>query len=165
MLILFSLIVCCIFYACSNQKKIDTIIEFVEQKNVISEFKGYTLYYRASGDEPGTSLIYVKKANVECQPYIVLVDVENAKIIRINNTDVIDTCQKDYIGYQMIVKLVQKFLDSKLYYVSVDLDDTLYINPFTTEFACLIKKSKIPSSTPRNFEYFKRYKDDWYIRK
>lgn len=149
--------------SCNSQSMNNDMVIKKYYNTDFNKLKGLSIYCRSKGHQQNTSIYFVNEFSGKCSPYTVEFNDFNKTLVEIKNHLVLSSCEKDYLSKEQIDTAIQLFVEYKLCLIQVDLEENVYINPNKQELPTLLRKS--PTSTPRDLQLFKHYKDNWYIRK
>lgn len=149
-----------IFVQSCNGQNFESIIE--KYNNVdFSELRNSSIYPRSPGTKNNTTRYFINVFKGDCSPY--MVDADDKEIISINNDLVLKSCGKDYLNTEKIEQLFKAYMIYKLCLIQVDSVGNVYMNPDKAERPILLRK--LPGSTPKDINLYKKYKGNWYVRK
>lgn len=143
-----------------NSQDVDSIIEKYNSED-FSCLKGAFVNIRG-GINKDNVVILISKSNTKCSPYIVTVNHNTGKILKVDDTLPIRDCN-GYFSASEIENFTKCFFKYNFQVLSVDLDGNVYINPSQQNQPILLRKNI--NVAPKDIKDFEVYKDNWYIRK
>lgn len=138
-----------------NSQNIDKVINRIDN-NDISPIKGLSIYYRSN-------LHFVNVCCSNCSPYLLKIKRLEVDSLEIDNNLVLKSCGKDYLDYTKIKNAFQCYIKLQVCFIKIDEKGNVYINPSKADKPTLLRISE--NNIPNDIEDFKKYKDNWYIRK
>lgn len=158
-----NLLIIFILQSCNiNSQDIDYIIEKYNEED-FSCLKEAFVNVRGGINED-TIVILISKNNSKCSPYIVTVNYNTGKVLKVNDTLPKRDCN-GYFTMSEIENFTKCFFKYKFQVLSVDSEGNVYINPNQQNLPTLLRKVENENVTPKDIKDFKMYKGNWYIRK
>jgi len=144
-----------LFFLSCNSHTIDKVILKIDNTD-ISPIYGMSICYRSN-------VYFVNAFFSTCSPYIIKTNHLEIDSLEIDNNLVLKSCGRDYLDYFQIKKAFQCYNNLHVSYIRIDEKGNVYINPSKADKPTLLRISE--NNIPNDIEDFKKYKDNWYIRK
>jgi hypothetical protein len=109
-----------------------------------------------------TVVLMMSKYRFKYSPYIIRASYSNKEVLEIDSK-LANRDSNNYFSEDEIKTFTKCFLKYKLEVLAVDNDGNVYINPYQQETPILLRKSIY--SIPIDFNQYKLYKGNWYIKK
>lgn len=162
-IIVYMLLLISLLQSCDGGNNIiETVVDKYDDAD-FSELRGYCVWYRSSGNNRNTSILFVSKFDDSVPPYMVEYDTRNKEVVSISKRLLNLNGTKDYLSKDRIMFVAKKYSEYRLCVLEVDSFENVYMNPDRPEFPTLLRKN--PNSVPNDFRRYKHYKRNWYVRK
>ena len=119
-IIVYMLLLISLLQSCDGGNNIiDTVVDKYDDAD-FSELRGYCVWYRSSGNNRNTSILFVSKFDDSVPPYIVECDTRNKEVVSISKKLLNLNGVKDYLSKDRIMFVAKKYSEYRLCVLEVD---------------------------------------------